>query len=134
MPLPATNILCNLVYQVGYLQMKKWLVVALIVMSGVAFTGVLSTYEPVPVPPSVQRTGGDAQRGYEYLTTGDYVKGGIPFNIFKMGMGKSKTNYLERTGKNADISHEYTVPVTAANGESTGSAQLYAMSCSGVRQ
>jgi hypothetical protein len=97
--------------------MKKWLVLALIVMSGAAFTGVLTNgYEPVPVPPSVQRTGGDVQKGYEYLTTGDYVKGGIPFSLFKLGMGKSKTNYLERTGKNAGISHEYTA-VIASNGE-----------------
>lgn len=97
--------------------MKKWLVLTLIVISGVAFTGVLtSIYEPVHVPPSVQRTGGNVQKGYEYLTTGDYVKGGIPYNMFKLGMGKSKTNYLERTGKNADISHEYTA-ITSTNGE-----------------
>src|SRR5688572_21105370 len=98
--------------------MKKWMVLALIVISGAAFTGVLTNgeYEPVPIPPSVQRTGGDVQKGYDYLVTGDYVKGGIPFNMFVMGMGKSKTNYLERTGKNADISHEYTA-VTSTNGE-----------------
>src|ERR1044072_930087 len=98
--------------------MKKWLVLTLIVISGVAFTTVLTNgiYEPVPVPPSAQRTGGNVQKGYEYLTTGDYVKGGIPYNMFKLGMGKSKTNYLERTGKNEDISHEYTA-ITSANGE-----------------
>lgn len=98
--------------------MKKWLVLTLIIISGVAFTGVLTNgvYEPVPIAPSVQRTGGNVQKGYEYLTTGDYVKGGIPYNMFKLGMGKSKTNYLERTGKNADISHEYTA-VTSTNGE-----------------
>jgi mono/diheme cytochrome c family protein len=98
--------------------MNKWMVLALIVLSGVAFTGVLTNgeYEPVPVPPSVQRSGGDAQKGYEYLTTGDYVKGGIPYNMFIMGMGKNKTNYLERSGKNAKISHEYTA-VTSTNGE-----------------
>jgi hypothetical protein len=97
--------------------MKKFLVLALIVMSGVAFTGVLTNgYEPVPIAPSVQRTGGNVQKGYEYLTTGDYVKGGIPIGLFKMGMGKSKTNYLERTGKNAGLSHDYTA-ITATNGE-----------------
>ena len=63
--------------------MKKFLVLALIVMSGVAFTGVLTNgYEPVPIAPSVQRTGGNVQKGYEYLTTGYYVKGGIPIGLF----------------------------------------------------
>jgi mono/diheme cytochrome c family protein len=97
--------------------MKKWMVLTLIVISGVAFTGVIinSEYEPVPIPPSVQRTGGDVQKGYEYLTTGDYVKGGIPYNIFVMGMHKSKTNYLNRTGKNEELSHEFTA--VTANGE-----------------
>jgi mono/diheme cytochrome c family protein len=98
--------------------MKTWMVLALIVMSGVAFTGIVanSEYEPVPIPPSIQRTGGDAQKGYEYLTTGDYVKGGIPYSTFMLGMGKDRTNYLQRTEKNANISHEYTA-VTAPNGE-----------------
>lgn len=98
--------------------MKKWMVLALIVISGAAFTGVLvnNEYEPVHIPPSEQRTGGDVQKGYDYLVTGDYVKGGIPFNMFVMGMGKNKINYLERTGKNADISHEYTA-ITSASGE-----------------
>lgn len=98
--------------------MKKWMVLILIVISGVAFTGVLTSgeYEPVPIPPSIQRTGGDPQKGYEYLTTGEYVKGGIPFRTFLMGMGKNRTNYLQRTGNNAEISHEYNT-VTAANGE-----------------
>jgi mono/diheme cytochrome c family protein len=97
--------------------MNKWIMLVLIVISGVAFTSVLTgEYEPVPIPPSIQRTGGDAQKGYEYLITGDYVKGGIPYNIYVMGLGKDRTNYLERTGKNANISHEYTA-ITADNGE-----------------
>jgi len=98
--------------------MKKWLVLTFIITSGLAFTAIIrpGSYEPVPIPPSVQRTGGDAQKGYEYLTTGDYVKGGIPYNVFIMGMGKEKRNYLNRTGKNEKLSHEYTA-ITAPNGE-----------------
>ena len=93
------------------------MVLGLIVISGIAFTSVLiNEYEPVPIPPSTQRTGGDVQKGYEYLTTGEYVKGGIPFKTWLMGVGKSKTNYLQRTGNNAELSHEYNT-VTAANGE-----------------
>src|SRR5690606_41688085 len=33
-----------------------------------------------------------------------------------MGMGKEKRNYLNRTGKNEKLSHEYTA-ITAPNGE-----------------
>ncbi len=71
--------------------------------------------KPVPVPASPQRPG-DAAKGYTYLTTGDYVKGGLPFDLFKMGRGAENRNYLRRTGMNAAVSHEYTV-VQADNGE-----------------
>lgn len=98
--------------------MKKWFVLSFIVLSGLAFTRIFSggEYDPVPIPPSQQRTGGDIQKGFEYLTTGDYVKGGIPYNIFILGMGKDRKNYLERSGKNEKLSYEYTA-ITARNGE-----------------
>lgn len=98
--------------------MKKWIVLSLIVLTGLAFTRIISggEYDPVPIPPSVQRTCGDAQKGFEYLTTGDYVKGGIPYSVFVLGMGKDRKNYLERSGKNEKLSHEYTA-ITAPNGE-----------------
>lgn len=71
--------------------------------------------KPVPVPASKQRKG-NAAKGYTYLTTGDYVKGGIPMDLFVLAMGKNSKNYLKRTGLNATISHEYTA-VKAVNGE-----------------
>lgn len=71
--------------------------------------------KPVPIQPSRQRTG-DARKGYEYLTTGDYVKGGLPYDFFILGLGKDKKNYLGRTGLNGTVSHEYTI-IKAANGE-----------------
>ena len=71
--------------------------------------------EPVPVPPSIQRTG-DAKAGYIYLTTGDYLRSGIPLSYFKMGFGKSSLNYLNSEGENKDIPYDYTV-VHAPNGE-----------------
>ncbi|MBO9636388.1 MAG: hypothetical protein J7578_25020, partial [Chitinophagaceae bacterium] len=97
---------------------KKWLVILFIVVSGAAFTRVLSLpfFELVHIPPSPQRMGGDSLKGFQYLTTGDYVKGGIPFNVFLMGMGKDTRNYLNRDGKNEKLSHEYTA-ITAPNGE-----------------
>jgi Cytochrome c len=71
--------------------------------------------EPVKIPASKQRKG-NATKGYSYLTTGDYVKGGIPIDLFLLAMGKNSANYLKRTGLNASISHEYTA-VKALNGE-----------------
>jgi mono/diheme cytochrome c family protein len=70
---------------------------------------------PQYIPPSPQRTG-DAAKGYEYLTTGDYVKSGLPYSIFVKAIGRDNTNYLKREGLNATISHEYTM-VKAPNGE-----------------
>ncbi len=67
------------------------------------------------IPPSVQRTG-DAAKGFTYLTTGDYVKGGLPYSVFIKAMGKDTTNFLKRSGKNASISHEFTM-IEAPNGE-----------------
>ena len=71
--------------------------------------------KPVYIPPSAQRSG-DATAGYVYLTTGDYLKSGIPYGYFKLGFGRNSTNYLQREGLNKDISYEYTA-VRAANGE-----------------
>jgi hypothetical protein len=99
--------------------MKKVFVLLIIVMSCLAFTTVIDPFngfEPVAIPPSPQRLGGNAENGYEYLTTGDYVKGGLPYSMYVLGLGKDKRNYLGRNGKNQKISHEYTA-ITAANGE-----------------
>ncbi len=72
--------------------------------------------KPVYVPPSKQRTGGNEKKGYDYLVTGDYVRSGIPYNVFLFGSGLSTTNYLNRKGWNQNISHEYTA-IKASNGE-----------------
>jgi Cytochrome c len=104
-------------FMINFKGMKKmFAVLGLLCLSfGSAFymnTGI----EPVPIPPSVQRTG-DANAGYIYLTTGDYLRSGIPLSYFKMGFGKSSLNYLNREGENKDIPYDYTV-VHAPNGES----------------
>jgi hypothetical protein len=99
--------------------MKKWMVIGFMLMSSMVFTYMVTNhdeYDPVPIPPSVQRTGGDVQKGFDYLITGDYVKSGVPLNIFMLRMGKNKKNYLHRTGKNETLSFEYTA-ITADNGE-----------------
>lgn len=80
-----------------------------------AFIRHFNEDKPVPIPATPQRTG-NAQKGFEYLTTGDYVKSGIPYNIFLIGAGITSKNYLNRSGNNKVIAHEYTA-VTAYNGE-----------------
>ena len=98
--------------------MKKGVVMLGLMIFSCAFIAGIQQYpgeEPVHIPPSVQRSG-DAAKGYQYLVTGDYLKSGIPFTYFMMGIGKSRENYLQRDGVNKDISYEYTA-VKAPNGE-----------------
>src|SRR5690242_551889 len=97
--------------------MKKWIVLVIIVVSGVAFTRMISNgeYDPVPIPASQQRGGGDSLKGFQYLTTGDYVKGGIPYGFFVLGVGKDKRNYLQREGKNEKLNYAYSA--VEVNGE-----------------
>jgi mono/diheme cytochrome c family protein len=95
--------------------MKALAVLFSIILIVVIFTAFTGPAKPVKIPASKQRSG-DARKGYEYLTTGDYIKSGIPYNFFLMAFGKSNTNYLKRTGNNEVISHEYTA-VNAFNGE-----------------
>jgi hypothetical protein len=98
--------------------MKKVLVVLAIAAVCFSFSSSIlfkTGKEPVPVPPSKQRTG-NIREGFEYLTTGDYLRSGIPLSYFKMGFGKNSMNYLKREGINTDIPYDYTV-VSAPNGE-----------------
>jgi mono/diheme cytochrome c family protein len=94
--------------------MKKILVTGMIGMMAVAFMQ-WEDEKPVPIPASPQRTG-DAAAGYRYLTTGDYIKSGIPYDFFLLAFGRTAANYLHRDSPNAVISHEYTA-VRAPNGE-----------------
>jgi hypothetical protein len=98
--------------------MKKISILIIICIICVAFAKSIKAPEesnPVYIPSSDQRSG-DAQKGYIYLTTGDYIKSGIPYNYFKLGFGQTGNNYLHREGLNKMLSHEYTA-VKAPNGE-----------------
>ena len=98
--------------------MKKGRLLALMALTvGLsAFFIRSSVNEPVPIPPSPQRTGGNAQKGYDYLVNGDYIRSGIPYNIFLFGAGADSNNYLQRTGMNAKLRYDVTA-VKAANGQ-----------------
>ena len=99
--------------------MKKLLVlftIALISFAFINFTTELDQSDsPTYIPPSKQRTG-DATKGFEYLTTGDYLKSGIPYSFFMLGAPKDTNNYLNRSGFNKNLSHDFTA-VKAPNGE-----------------
>src|SRR5437588_12897122 len=97
---------------------NKLVTLALMCAVCLAFTTTLRgprPDQPVSIPASPQRAG-EADKGYKYLTTGDYIKSGIPYNYFLLGFGKSVSNLLKRNSPNNLISHEYTA-VRAPNGE-----------------
>lgn len=98
--------------------MKSFIVTVILLFSiagAVAFTQQAAGEIPVPIPPSPQRTG-EAAKGYDYLVTGDYVRSGIPYSLFLLAGGKTKTNFLNRTGANEKLPYQYTA-VTAPNGK-----------------
>ena len=70
--------------------------------------------KPVFIPPSEQRAG-DAAKGFDYLVNGDFIKSGLPYPIYKLIFGKDANNYLNRSGKAADVPHGFNL-VKHANG------------------
>lgn len=97
--------------------MKKLLVLLLISCICFAFVTLTDTFkaDPVFIEPSKQREG-NAAKGYNYLVTGDYLKSGIPYSLFLMASPKDTNNYLNRSGNNKNLPHDFTA-VKAPNGE-----------------
>ncbi len=98
--------------------MKKTIAPALITILSFAFvlfTGTIQNEEPQFIPASPQRSG-DALKGHEYLTNGDYLKSGIPYSLFSIGIPKDTNNFLHRGGINKNVPHDFTA-VKAPNGE-----------------
>ena len=62
------------------------------------------------LPASTQRSG-DAAKGYQYLIYGDYVDGGIPYDLY-VAARRDDRNFLNRTGDNAIIGHVGTAITT----------------------
>jgi Cytochrome c len=93
-----------------YIAMKKACLIGILVVFITALAGFNSKLfgdDPVPIPASHQRIG-DPQKGYAYLTTGDYVRSGIPYRLFQAGLGKVRDSLLNRDGLNATIPYQYT--------------------------
>jgi len=96
--------------------MKKSVTLIILFISFITYISFIGDdNKPVAIPKTEQRSG-DATQGYKYLITGDYLKSGLPYNFFLMGLGKDKKNYLNRDSINKDISYEFTA-VKAPNGE-----------------
>ena len=96
--------------------MGKWVVLFLIVCSVFLLSAFISGVDdPVFIPPSRQRTG-NADKGLNYLITGDYIKSGLPLSIFKLGAGTVNEKLLQREGINKNIPYAYNA-IVAKNGE-----------------
>lgn len=89
--------------------MKKFCIAFLIL-----FIYACSTYKDLPapvtgtgwetkeIPSSPQVGGGDPEKGYQYLLTGDYIGSGIPFEIVEKRMLPERPDtVLNREGRNA---------------------------------
>ncbi|HEX6846096.1 MAG TPA: hypothetical protein VF144_03915, partial [Chitinophagaceae bacterium] len=87
--------------------MKKLFILYILFITTLSATFITGRDEPVFVPPSSQRTGGDSAKGYDYLINGDYVRGGVPELVFRKAIGKP-TIFLERDAVNEGIPHDYT--------------------------
>jgi hypothetical protein len=96
--------------------MKQWIITGILIVSCFLFAYTIDqkNEDPVPIPPSKQRSG-DAANGYKYLVTGDYLKSGMPYSYFKLAI-KNDSNDLQRDGLNKNLSYAYTA-VKAKNGE-----------------
>ncbi len=63
-------------------------------------------YESIPASP--QATNGDAERGFEYISSGDYVGTGIPYDVMAKRFGAYKDTLLHRKGDNANLPYSFT--------------------------
>lgn len=96
--------------------MKKIIIVLGLLITCISFVGLTSREEdPVPIPPSQQRVG-NADSGYQYIITGDYVKSGLPLSLYNLAFKKERTNILNREGDNAEVRYDFNV-VKAYNDE-----------------
>jgi mono/diheme cytochrome c family protein len=96
--------------------MKKIKLVGIIIICCISYISFITDEnKPVPIPATPQQIG-NASVGYKYLITGDYLKSGIPYNLFLLAFGKDKSNYLQRDSFNKQIPHDFTA-IKAPNGE-----------------
>lgn len=79
------------------------------------------TVDPDPVVIKITKILASPQRpgnpdaGRNYLTSGDYMSSGVPYDAWVLAAGEDNSNILNRTGNNAIISYDNTA-ITAFNG------------------
>ncbi|MFY8044995.1 MAG: hypothetical protein ACOVOS_00415, partial [Chitinophagaceae bacterium] len=95
--------------------MKTVILIIFFVLPTLHFSLTVDPTDPVKIPASAQRNG-NADSGYQFIVTGDYVNSGLPFLFYRMGMGVNKEDYLLRGGVNAGVRYDFNV-VRAPNGE-----------------
>jgi len=64
-------------------------------------------YEEIPATP--QATNGDVQRGFEYISSGNYVGTGAPYGLVEKRFANYQDTLLNRTGDNASMPYSQTV-------------------------
>ncbi|MER3497157.1 MAG: hypothetical protein C4308_00230 [Chitinophagaceae bacterium] len=95
--------------------MKKISILIVLAAMCFSFSRWVKNDEPVPIPPSKQRVG-NADSGYHYIISGDYIKSGVPLSLYFLVKGKEKTDVLNRGGANGKLPYDLNV-VKAYNGE-----------------
>ncbi len=95
--------------------MKKLLILCLILI-----IYACSTYKGLPeivsdtswktkiIDPYPQQEDGVAEKGFNYLSYGDYVGSGLPYKLAKRQFGRSPKNVLQREGLNATLDYRAT--------------------------
>lgn len=97
--------------------MRKYLALLFLCLAGFGFSMLIKPGpdDPVAIPPGKQRQG-NADSGYKYIITGDYVNSGLPLFLYRLGIGRDEKNPLNREGINASVRYDFNV-VNAPNGE-----------------
>lgn len=73
-------------------------------------------WKTTKIASSPQQMDGDPERGLYYISEGDYLGTGIPYDLFVKRFKPEPDSVIGREGKNGVISHDFTA-FQAANGE-----------------
>jgi mono/diheme cytochrome c family protein len=67
------------------------------------------------LPATPQQVDGDPEKGFQYISSGDYIGSGVPYDFFKKKMSTVPDTILNREGINANLNYTATV-FAAPNG------------------